>query len=333
MEHSMLRANDMRGVYAIMPTPSTDDAAEVDAVATIEMHESARLVDCLVRDGVNGVVILGTTGEIATITPTEYHTFVDCILSTVRDRVPVFVGCTALGTHEIVERARFAQSLGAAGIMLGLPMWQPLTTEMAVNFYAGISAALPALPIMVYANSRAFRNDFGVELWRGLAECAPTVISAKFSNPATFVACHEASQGRINLMPHDSAALQYDRLVPGAVTACWSTSSSMGPEPSLAMMNALLAGDYARAEAVTRDLHWAGETIRPFIRDEATFTTYNIQIEKTRFSTSGYCRPGPIRPPYGYMPPQIISAAHEVGRRWAQLRRNKYLSRSSETTL
>lgn len=320
----MLTAQDMNGIFAIMPTPATKEADKVDAVDTVDLVESARLAGALVRDGVNGLVLLGTTGEMATVTPDEYRVFVDCVLSTVSGRVPVFVGCTSLGTHETVARARFAQEQGAAGIMLGLPMWQPLPTHQAVRFYAGMSEVLPDLAIMAYANPRAFRHDFGPDLWRGLAREARTVTCAKFSNPATFEACHAAVEGKINLMPHESAAMMYESKIPGSVTACWSTSASMGPEPALALMAAMRAGNIAAAEAISKDLHWVGETVLPLIRNPEVFTMYNIQIEKTRFSTSGYCDPGPIRPPYDFMPEDIAEAAREVGRRWAQLRREKY---------
>src|SRR5262249_25355477 len=110
----------------------------------------------------------------------EYEDFVDCFLSTVNGRVPALVGATALGTHEVVARLRFAQERGADGTLLGLPMWQPCTDEMAISFYESISEAFPELGIMVYGNIGAFRYDFKTEFWAELAERAPTVCSAKF---------------------------------------------------------------------------------------------------------------------------------------------------------
>jgi hypothetical protein len=50
------------------------------------------------------------------------------------------------------------------------------------------------------------------------------------------------------------------------------------------------------------------------------FASYNIQIEKIRIETAGYCRPGPIRPPYNVIPEPFAAAARECGRRWATLR-------------
>ena len=129
----MLKPSDFRGVYAIIPTPAKDGADRWDAVDTVDLSETERVINRLIGDGVNGLIVLGTTGECATITGREYEAFADCVLATVKKRIPTFIGTTALGTHEVVHRARFAAQRGADGILLGLPMWQPLTVDMAVE--------------------------------------------------------------------------------------------------------------------------------------------------------------------------------------------------------
>jgi hypothetical protein len=55
------------------------------------------------------------------------------------------------------------------------------------------------------------------------------------------------------------------------------------------------------------------------------FASYNIQMEKLLMEASGYCEPGPIRPPHDVMPVDLAEAARESGRRFAKLR-EKYSS-------
>ena len=74
----------------------------------------------MIADGCSGLLALGTTGECATLTQSEFEAFTDCFLSTVDKRVPAFVGATTLGTHETVSRMRFIRDRGADGTMLGL---------------------------------------------------------------------------------------------------------------------------------------------------------------------------------------------------------------------
>ena len=315
----MLRAQDLRGMYAIVPTPAKPGAERLDATDTVDLAETARVLDQLIRDGTKGMIALGTTGECATLTREDYEAFVDCVLATVNKRVPTFIGTTALGAQEVARRIRFVREHGADGTLLGLPMWQPCTTEMAVKYYAEVAELFPDVAIMVYANARAFRFNFSPDFWGQVARRAPTVMSAKFSNPQQLLASLEASGDRINYVPNENAAYRFAELSPQTTTACWATAASMGPQPAIALMDAILSGDMARAKQISDDCAWAGEPVEHIIASPEVFASYNIQLEKIRIDAAGYCKAGPIRPPYGVMPDDYAEASRECGRRWAQL--------------
>ena len=303
---------------ALWPTPAKEGADRLDATDTVDLDESARLTEQLIKDSVGGLIILGTTGECATLTEPEYRGFVDCFLSTVNKRVPTFVGTTALGSRAIADRIRFARDLGADGTLLGLPMWQPCTTDMAVEFYGTISDAFPDFSIMVYANPNAFRFTFPVPFWKLVVDRAPTVMAAKYGNAGVYLPSLAVSKGRVNFLPIDAEAYAFARLSPETTTACWATAASMGPQPSIALMNALQAQDWDKAKAIAMDLAWASETFMP-PGGPQEFASYNLQLEKIRFNASGYCKAGPIRPPYNVVPDSYVKNAEECGRRWAQL--------------
>ena len=315
----MLKPADIRGVYAIIPTPAKDGADRCDAVDTVDLAETERVVDRLIGDGVNGLIVLGTTGECATVTGQEYEAFVDCVLATVKKRIPAFIGTTALGTHEVVRRTRFAAERGADGILLGLPMWQPLTVDMAVEYYRGISETFPRTAIMVYGNGRAFRFSFPPEFWSRVVEVAPTLVAAKYSRPNALLDALAASKGRVHFLPHDGAMSKFAELSPKTTTACWSTAASMGPQPVLAQMRAMLSNDADALKGIAADLAWAREPIKELSTDPDLFATYNIQMEKIRIEAAGYCKAGPIRPPYNVMPEPYAECARENARRWRQL--------------
>jgi trans-o-hydroxybenzylidenepyruvate hydratase-aldolase len=316
----MLQSHELIGCYAMPPTPATPDAGRWDALDTVDLAETARVVEALIGGGVHGLILLGTTGECATLTPAEYRAFVDCVFATVRGRVPTFVGTSALGTHEIVDRSRFARDRGAAGIFVGLPMWQPCTMDMALGFYRSLSEGFPDLAVMVYTNPRAFRFPFGPDFWERVVDVAPTVTSA-FLRADELLDAQRASRGKIRFLPHESGMMRFYDLAPESTKACWSLASSMGPEPALAVVNAILEGRIDDARAVAKDLAWVGETVVPLVMNHEIFASFNTQIEKIRIETAGYCRPGPIRPPYDVIPTEYADAARESGRRWAQLRK------------
>lgn len=319
----MISAKDLRGALAIMPTPARPGADRPDALDTVDLDETARLAESLIRDGAAGIMALGTMGECATVSAKDYEAFVDCLLATVRKRIPTFVGTTALGTHEIVRRIRFVKERGATGTLLGIPMWQPATLEMAVNFYASVSETFPDFPIMVYANTRAFRFAFGLDFWTTVAQKAPTVMSSKFSSKGILREAVAATKGRINFVPPISMAYGFAQLAPESTTTCWIPS--VGPQPAIALMNAVAAGDWERAQRVANDIAWAVEPHHVVTGSQEIFASYNIQMEKVLMEASGYCKTGPIRPPYNVMPEDFAAACRESGQRFAKLR-EKYPS-------
>jgi trans-o-hydroxybenzylidenepyruvate hydratase-aldolase len=69
----MISANDLRGALAIMPTPAKEGADRLDATNTVDLDETARLAGSLVRDGAAGIMALGTMGECATTSQSDYE--------------------------------------------------------------------------------------------------------------------------------------------------------------------------------------------------------------------------------------------------------------------
>ncbi len=51
----MISAKDLNGALAIMPTPAKEGADRLDAVNTVDLDETARLTESLVRDGATGI--------------------------------------------------------------------------------------------------------------------------------------------------------------------------------------------------------------------------------------------------------------------------------------
>lgn len=316
----MITAAEIRGMYGIIPTPALAGADHLDALDTVDVEETARLVDQLIKDGVSGIIAMGTTGECPTLTDDEFDVVVDTVINAVNGRVPAFLGATGAGGHSTARRLRKVADAGATGALLGMPMWQPLSTDMAVDYYAQVSKFVPGLAIMVYANVRAFRYQFPVEFWERVAREAPTVTSAKVSRAPELERMLEVAGEQINFVPSDMVAADFARRAPDTTIACWATAAAMGPEPSIALMDAIAQGDLSAMAQAESDIAWANEPVAPLIADPEIFASYNIQIEKERIAAAGYCRPGPARSPYGHLPDDYAAASRECGVRWREVR-------------
>src|SRR5262249_10128417 len=151
---------------------------------SVDLDESARMVENFIRDGVGGIALCGTTGECAALLWEEKLAFVDTALQVARHRVPIFAGSTSLGTKETVRQMRPLRALAAEAAFVGLPLWQTPTTKTSVRWFAALSAATPDMAIMVYSNAMFFKSTFPRPFWEGVANRARTVITNKITSPA-----------------------------------------------------------------------------------------------------------------------------------------------------
>lgn len=316
----MLTAKDIRGVCVMIPTPCKEGADGWDATDSVDLDETARMTENLIQAGIGTIAACGTTGECAALLWEEKVGFIDTIVQVNRKRVPLFAGATALGTKEMVRQMRALKDVGADGAFLGLPLWQTPTLENAVDFFGDLSEAVPDMPIMIYANAMFFKSNFPTAFWAGVAKKAPTVITNKMAYGLDHYAEDlEAAGHQINFMPGQNAIFPAYKQQRTRVTAAWSTSAGMGPEPIVALLEAILHDDMQKAEEVWEDIN----SVPPMLpRDEFShFPEYNAQVEKARFNASGYIKAGPSRAPYRDLPEHWAKQADAHGKAWAELRK------------
>ncbi|HEY3109386.1 MAG TPA: dihydrodipicolinate synthase family protein, partial [Chloroflexota bacterium] len=103
-------SEQFRGVYAIPPTPFTDD----DQVDEASLR---RCVDFCVENGADGVVAPVNASEGPFLTDGERRRVVEIVVEQANRRVPVVAGVSAQSTRASVEYARQAEAAGADAVM------------------------------------------------------------------------------------------------------------------------------------------------------------------------------------------------------------------------
>lgn len=315
-----IELDQVSGVFAIMPTPATDNASSPDAIDTVDHAEARRAASALIADGVDAIMINGTFGEAATLTQDELFAFTRTVVDEVAQRVPVLGGATTLNTRDTISRARMLSEIGVDGLLLGRPMWSPCDDETLVDFYRHVGAAVPELGIIVYDNPVSFRGKISSWCYSELTRI-PQVIAAKY--PALgpgLEADLDAMGDGMTLLPLEREWYAASQLAPDRIHACWSGSSSCGPAPAVSLRNALSAGRLGEAELIAEALGHASETFFPEGSFEI-FSRYNVPLEKIRIDEAGYIKAGPCRPPYIHCPEDYAEGARESGRRLAALHR------------
>src|SRR6266498_1006519 len=239
----------------MVPTPCKENGEGWDATNSVNLDETARMTENYIRDGIGVIAACGTTGECAALLWEEKRAFVYAIVQINRKRVPVFAGATSLGTKETIRQMRGLQDVGADGAFVGLPLWQTPTAENSVQWFADLSDAVPQMPIMVYANSMFFKSTFPTPFWEGVARRAPTVIACKIAYNIEHLPEDIAVAGhQISFQPNHPAVVAAYKKLGTRISACWSTSAPMGPEPLVALMDAIRRDDSPAVDAIWADI-------------------------------------------------------------------------------
>ncbi|MBY0569299.1 MAG: dihydrodipicolinate synthase family protein [Hyphomonadaceae bacterium] len=230
----------------VFPAATTQFAPDL----SLDLGATQKVQDALVRDGVHGLIIMGTVGENNSLEPDEKRAVLKAAVEAVSGRVPVIAGVSEFDTKRAIAFARDAEKAGADGLML-LPamVYVPAEAELVAHFRA-VSAAT-SLPIMLYNNPPAYRVSVSVEAMKRLAD-RPNIVCLKESAPDTrrFTDLYNALGDRFILFAGlDDVALE--GLLLGAKG--WvSGLTNAFPKESLALYEAALASDLETARAIYR---------------------------------------------------------------------------------
>jgi len=301
--------DDLRGILAMMPAFATDDAASAAATNTVDVDRLTRGVDRIIGDGIDVLATTGSFGEFHTLLHDEYVVLARASVEAARQRVPVFIGCTALNTRDAVRRARAAREAGADGLLVGVPFYFPSTTDNAVQFYRDLAEAVPDLAIMIYHNPTLHHVTLTIPAMQALAEL-PNVIAMKDAHRETrdFVALQRATGGKVRVFV---AAWQFHGYEPLGAAGFWSYDCWMGPAPVTALRDAMLEGRATEAADITLDLYPP--------RDQLPSLSWRETLAKIAIAHAGYVDPGPLRPPFVHIPPEIDQSARARSERWLAL--------------
>ena len=130
----------LAGVCTITLTPFTEGG-------DVDLESIDSLAGLYLDSGVYGLTILGIMGEAHKLSDAERSMVVGRYIEAARDRVPVVVGCSAVATKVTVERAREAETAGAAAIMVAPPN-NVRNLDLVFEHYRRVAEAV-SVPVVV----------------------------------------------------------------------------------------------------------------------------------------------------------------------------------------
>ncbi len=234
-----------RGTAPALVTPFTGGEIDHDAY-----HG---LIDRQIAAGADALVVLGTTGENATIWPDERRSLVDRAIGHVAGRVPVIVGTGNNSTSESIAFSKEAAASGADGLLVVGPYYNKPTQKGFAAHVAAIADATDC-PITLYNVPSRTSFNATAETILGIARDVPTVVGVKEASgclaQVSDILAHRDEDFAV-YAGDDEMALPLLALGADGVI---SVVSNVLPKQFGALVCAGLAGEFRRAARMHFDL-------------------------------------------------------------------------------
>lgn len=122
-------------------TPFTETGVNYDTLS--------KLIEFHIENNTDAIIICGTTGEPATMTEEERKEVIKYTIDKVAKRIPVIAGTGSNSTKAAIEMSKYAESVGADGILVVTPYYNKTTQLGLIEHYKAIAESVN-LPIIMY---------------------------------------------------------------------------------------------------------------------------------------------------------------------------------------
>ena len=115
----------------------------------LDMDGLGKLIDFHVKEGTDGIVIVGTTGESPTVTVSEHCDLIKRAVEFAAGRVPVIAGTGGNSTAEAIDLTRYAKEVGASASLNVVPYYNKPTQEGLYQHFKAVAEAVD-IPVILY---------------------------------------------------------------------------------------------------------------------------------------------------------------------------------------
>ena len=130
------------GTGVAMVTPFKNDR-------TVDFDALKRIVDHCIDGQSDYIVVLGTTGEVATLNSGEKTDVIRCVVNSTAGRVPLMLGIGGNDTAKVVEEIRHANFDGISGLLSQTPYYNKPSQAGLIEHFKAVAAASP-IPVIMY---------------------------------------------------------------------------------------------------------------------------------------------------------------------------------------
>ncbi|MGK5078312.1 4-hydroxy-tetrahydrodipicolinate synthase [Janthinobacterium sp. HLX7-2] len=218
------------------------------ADGSLDFSGLRKLIDWHIAEGTDGIVIVGTTGESATVSVEEHCELIQLTVEHAKGRIPIIAGAGGNSTAEAIKLTRYAKDAGADAVLQVVPYYNRPTQEGMYRHFKAIAEAVD-IPVILYNVPGRTVADMSNETIVRLS-AIPNIIGVKDAT---------GNIGRgidlLRLVPADFAVYSGDDPTAMALMFCGghgniSVTANVAPRAMHELCVAAMAGELATAIAI-----------------------------------------------------------------------------------
>ncbi len=136
-----MKTQIFEGMATALITPLTEDGIDYEAFG--------KLIDWQIEEGINALVICGTTGEASTLSDEEHRDAIRFAVERANHRVPIIAGTGSNNTEYAIDLTRFACEVGVDGVLVVTPYYNKATQNGLIKMFTSIADA-STVPVILY---------------------------------------------------------------------------------------------------------------------------------------------------------------------------------------
>lgn len=259
-----------KGIATALVTPFNENG--------VDYEKFARLIDWQIEEGINAIVVAGTTGEASTLTDDEHRDLIKFAVKEAAGRVPVIAGTGSNDTAYALDLVKCANEAQADGILVVTPYYNKCTQKGLTRMFTEIANASDS-PVILYNVPSRTGVNIEPSTYEALADHDNIVgIKEANGNISKIVDTMARVRGRLDLYSGND-----DQIVPlmalGGVGAI-SVLSNILPKETVAISDAMLSGNYEKAAELQCHYH---------ALIDALFCEVNPIPVKAAMAAMGFC--------------------------------------------
>ena len=194
----------LKGSIVALITPFKNDSLDEDTYR--------KLIDYHLKNGTNGVVPGGTTGESPTLSHSEHKKIIQIAVEECKGKIPIIAGTGSNSTDEAIDLSRYAEKAGSDALLVVTPYYNKPTQEGLYQHYKKINDNV-GIPIIIYNIPSRSVIDMSVETMSKLYELKNIVGVKDATGDLKRVDAQLKSMGKefIQLTGNDDNALEFNR--------------------------------------------------------------------------------------------------------------------------